>query len=141
MRIQDYGRTLGMSMHDIRAHFGCPSTYRDSRTAILVVGDNLKGLSVRGTMVLHDQDGDLVIQSLRAMDSGAGSMMMRKICQLADRHKVTILDLHPGPYPLSKYSVGVKKLRKKELIAFYESFGFTFNGGRTTMFRPPKITS
>jgi hypothetical protein len=141
MRIADYGKALGLTLAEIRSHFGSPSTYRDSRTAVLVIGDSLKGLSVRGTMVIHDQDGDLVIQSVRAMDSGAGSMMMRKICDFADRHKVTILDLHPGPYPLSKYSVGVRKLRKKELVAFYKRFGFTFSNDKTTMSRPPKETA
>lgn len=137
MKISDYAKAIGLTLDEVKAHFGSPSTYRDSRTAVLVIGESLKGVSVRGTMVIHDQDGDLVIQSVRAMDSGAGTMMMRKICDFADRHKVTIYDLYPGPYSLSRYSVGVRKLSKKELVAFYARFGFTFSTDNTTMFRLP----
>lgn len=64
-------------------------------------------------------------------------MMMRKFCDIADKYGLGITHLTPIPYPLSSHSKGVHKLTKKELIAFYERFGFEMLPDKT-MTRPPR---
>ena len=64
-------------------------------------------------------------------------MMMRKICHFADQHRLGITHLTPSPYSVSDHAVGVRKLWKNELIAFYERFGFVM-GKDKTMSRLPR---
>ena len=54
-------------------------------------------------------------------DPGAGRACMQTICEMADRHKVT-LDLIAEPYPTHFGTVD-----KQSLIKFYQSFGFEFH--------------
>lgn len=141
MRIKDYERATNMDIWEITESFGEGSPYRDSRNAVEVIGTGRNGRSGRATIVITERGDDLIFCSLRAMDSGAGSMVMQKICDFADRHGVIIDDLCPTPYPLSKYSVGVRKLSKKELIAFYERFGFVYDKATRRMSRQPIDTT
>lgn len=130
-----------MSLWAIHEAFGEPSPHRDSRHAVEVIGTGRNGRSGRATIVIGEQGDDLIFCSLRAMDSGAGSMVMQKICDLADKYGVVIDDLCPTPFPLSKYSVGIRKLPKKELIAFYERFGFVYDKSTKRMSRQPIDTT
>ena len=137
MRIRGYARISGLSIYEIQDNFGSPSPYRDSRTATLVTGENHQGFLARATVVISEKAGDLVLSTIRALDAGGGSVVMRKICQLADKHGLVVDDLTPSPFPLSRYSAGVRKLHKKELVAFYEGFGFVM-GSDKTMSRQPR---
>lgn len=137
MRIRDYARATGLTLEEIRAYFGSPSPYRDSRTATLVKEDNQNGTSTQGTLVIYEEGDDLILCSIRAMTAGGGWLVMRKICELADKHKVVVDNLPPSPFPLSKHSQGVRKLHKKTLIRFYERFGFVM-GEDKTMSRQPR---
>ena len=131
MRIRDYRKATGLTLEEMKGYFGSPSPYRDSRTATLVAKD-----STQGTLVIYEQDADLILCSIRAMTAGGGLLVMRKICELADKHGVVVDDLPPSPFPLSKHSSGVRKLHKKTLIKFYERFGFVM-GSDKTMYRLP----
>ena len=135
MRIQDYARASGLSLYEIQNYFGSPSPFRHSNT--LVVGKSPKGHTVRATIIVSEQDGDLLVYAIRALDSGGGSMVMRKMCDLADKYSLGIYDLNPSPYSLSDEATGVRKLWKKELIAFYERFGFVL-GSNKRMSRLPR---
>ena len=137
MRIKDFARVTGLSLPEIQDIFGSPSPYNDSRHSILSTGVNQQGDLIRGTLRLTKDGDDLIIDSIRAMDTGGGSMVIGKICQLADKYRVGITDLTPTPYPLSRYSVRVRKLGKKELIALYEKFGFVM-GDDKKMHRSPQ---
>ena len=139
MRIKDYARATGLTFDEIQSYFGSPSPYRDSRTATLVTGENQQGVPTQGTLVIYEQEGDLILCSIRAMTAGGGWLVMRKICDLADKHGVVVDDLPPSPFPLSKHSKDVRKLRKKTLIAFYERFGFVM-GSDKRMSRQPTLT-
>jgi len=132
LRIRDYRRATGLTFEEVKAGFGSPSPYRDSRTATLVTEG-----STQGTMVIWEDGDDLVLCSIRAMSAGGGWLVMRKICEFADKHKVVVDDLPPKPFPLSKHSSGVRKLSKKTLIAFYQRFGFVM-GADKTMSRNPR---
>ena len=138
MRILDYKERIGLTLDEIKARFGVPSPYRDSKNATLVVGANHRGEEVKATMVIFEEEDALVICSIRAMNSGGGSMLMQKICDMADEYGVPIIDLHPSPFSVSKDSVGVRKLRKQELVAFYQRFGFQYGRG-LKMYRLPKV--
>ena len=135
MRIRDYARASGLSIHEIQDYFGSPSPHRHSNT--LVVGKSPKGHTVRATIIVSEQDGDLLVYAIRALDSGGGSMVMRKVCDLADKYSLGIHDLNPSPYSVSEHATGVRKLWKKELIAFYEQFGFVM-GSDKRMTRLPR---
>jgi hypothetical protein len=62
---------------------------------------------------------------------GNGSMMMRSLCDLADRHDVEmalkVTPLGRKPYPLSR----------EQLKSWYESFGF--GGERWKLLRMPRV--
>lgn len=132
MRIRDYKKATGLTLDEVKRYFGSPSPYRDSRTATLVTEG-----STQGTLVIFEEGDDLVLCSIRAMTAGGGWLVMRKVCELADRHKVVVDDLPPSPFPLSKHSSGVRKLHKKTLITFYQRFGFVMGSDKNDVSTTP----
>lgn len=143
MRIVEYIKKAGLHLEEIKARIGSPSPYSDSRNHTLMSGYLIEKDGserfVRGTMVLTADKNDLVISSIRAMDSGAGSMVMQEICNMADAYGLRVSGLNPSPYALSRYSSNVRKLNKKELKSFYMKFGFVLDDHKLTMSRGPNI--
>jgi hypothetical protein len=135
LRIRDYRKATGLTLEEIKGYFGSPSPHRHSNT--IITGESHKGTIVQGTLIIEEDNQELSIYALRAVDSGGGSMMMRKICHFADQHRLGITHLTPSPYSVSDHAVGVRKLWKNELIAFYERFGFVM-GKDKTMSRLPR---
>ena len=131
----------GMDIQELRDSLGAPSPFKDTKKSILMLGTSRKGAIVRGTAILNMEFGDLVIFAVRALESGAGYMMVKRFCDLADKYQLGIDDLHPSPYDLSVYSTGVRRLRKRELIAFYEQFGFVHDKTTRRMSRQPIDTT
>ena len=117
----------------IRAMLGTPSPYRDSKHSIIVGGLTPDDRPVEATVTLYMVGSYIMIQNLRALQPGGGSMLMRKICALADSLRLGI-SLTAKPYPAKP---GVKRLNQAQLIEFYRSFGFTVLYGRANMHRTP----
>jgi hypothetical protein len=78
-------------------------------------------------------DGSVWLRSIRAMTpgSGAGTKVMERINQIADKHGVR-LEVQPVPFGNDK--VGVKRL-----MEFYRRLGFS--GGPRGMYREPAPTA
>jgi hypothetical protein len=141
MRIRGFERASGTTIEELKASLGAPSPFKDTKKSILMVGISRKGVFVRGTAIVNMVDGDLEVYAVRALESGAGYMMVKRFCDLADKYGLGIDNLHPSPYDLSVYSSGVRRLRKRELIAFYEQFGFVYDKATRRMSRQPIDTT
>jgi hypothetical protein len=78
-------------------------------------------------------DGYLHLNSIMTIVKGKGdaTRIMNKICEIADKYKVTI---HLSPEP---FGIG-NKLNKTQLIKWYKKFGFV-NGGWQGMKKKSKI--
>jgi hypothetical protein len=137
MLIKNVKRNSGLSVEEVKQFFGVQSTYKRQKKATLVVGESKQGTIVQGTMIISEQGEDLALYAIQAFESGAGSMIMRKICGFADKHGLIIEDLHPSPYNVYYNPNKVKKKNKTELIDFYKSFGFEFVKNKKKMFRNP----
>lgn len=55
--------------------------------------------------------------------NGIGSFILKKLCDLADKHGV-ILQLNPIPQKPTKEKLTKKSISKKKLISWYQRFGF-----------------
>jgi hypothetical protein len=117
----------------IRVMLGTPSPYRDSKHSIIVGGLTSDDRPVEATVTLTLHGGHLKIENLRALQPGGGSMLMRKICALADSLQLGI-SLEAKPYPAKP---GVRRLNKRQLVEFYRAFGFTVVYAGTSMYRIP----
>lgn len=78
-------------------------------------------------------DGYLHLGSIMSVIKGRGdgTKIMNKICEIADKYKVTI---HLSPEP---FGIG-DRLNKTQLIKWYKKFGF-IKGGWQGMKRKPQI--
>jgi len=83
--------------------------------------DNRAGIAVHAS-----RDGQLWIDNIRAFQhkDGAGSELMRAVCEIADKHGVTAalfaVPLATGPKQ--------KKIPAAKLIGWYKRFGFKLQG-------------
>ena len=82
--------------------------------------------------LIWDSDTQFVIHRLWTLSPGAGngSMMLRTICELADRHGITI-KLKALPFGRKPY-----RLDRDQLVIWYQRHGF--EGTRRKMLRRPR---
>lgn len=91
------------------------------------------GVERIGSVGLKEQDDVVWVYSLKARNSGGGRAVMKALADACDEHRVTMM-LKPKPYQANK---GVKPLRKAQLVALYDDFGFKMREDGV-MVREPK---
>jgi hypothetical protein len=82
--------------------------------------------------IVRDSDDQITIYRLWTLQPGAGNgaMMLRALCDLADRHGV-VMHLKPLPFGRKPYP-----MNRDQLLGWYQRYGF--EGTRRKMIRKPR---
>lgn len=97
-----------------------------------VVRCEYAGVERVGSVGLRKDGESVWVYSLKARTKGGGRAVMTALAAACDEHRVEMM-LVPSPYCANK---GIRAKRKKELVAFYEDFGFHFTGDGVMVRKP-----
>lgn len=137
MLIKDYKNKSDLNIEEVKSFFGVPCSYPRQGKFTFIEGQSSFNTAVFGTAMITEKENNLYIYAITSLMSGAGSMIMRKICNFADLNGFVIEDLHPSPYNVHYNPNKVKNKNKKDLVKFYERFGFNWDKSNKRMYRNP----